>query len=50
MTEEELDDQEDQAENDMLAEYSAGGCLGVITCFLILPAIMIKIIVTGHLF
>jgi hypothetical protein len=44
MTEEEqLDDAEDQAENDMLAEYSAGGCLGLIL-ILILPALLLKII------
>jgi hypothetical protein len=39
MTEEELDDAEDEAENQMLAEYSAGGCLGLI---LILAAVVVK--------
>ena len=43
MTDDELDDAEDQAENDILAEYSAGGCLGLVL-ILILPAILIKII------
>jgi hypothetical protein len=44
MTDEDLDDAEDQAENDILAEYSAGGCLGLVVFLLTLPAILIKII------